>query len=131
MACNALRQDIVRDILEREPLGMDVVFECCGQQDAFDQALDLLRPGGKLILVGIPEFDSWTVNAEKIRRKEISIHPIRRQVDSVQASLDLMESGEINVGSMVTHRFPFSKTKQGFDLVAAYGDGVMKAMIEF
>ncbi|HLP73244.1 MAG TPA: alcohol dehydrogenase catalytic domain-containing protein [Bacteroidales bacterium] len=131
MTCNAVKQDIVRDILEREPLGMDVVFECCGQQDAFDQALDLLRPGGKLILVGIPEFDSWTVNAEKIRRKEISIHPIRRQVDSVQASLDLMESGEINVGSMITHRFPFSKTKQGFDLVAAYGDGVMKAMIEF
>ena len=32
---------------------------------------------------------------------------------------------------MVTHRFPFDKTKEAFDLVAAYGDGVMKAMIDF
>jgi L-iditol 2-dehydrogenase len=32
---------------------------------------------------------------------------------------------------MVTHRFPFEKTKEAFDLVADYHDGVMKAMIDF
>ena len=32
---------------------------------------------------------------------------------------------------MITHRFPFEKTKDAFDLVADYRDGVMKAMIEF
>jgi L-iditol 2-dehydrogenase len=32
---------------------------------------------------------------------------------------------------MVTHRFPFEKTKEAFDLVAEYSDGVMKAMIDF
>ena len=28
-------------------------------------------------------------------------------------------------------RFPFAETKSAFDLVASYGDGVMKAVIEF
>jgi hypothetical protein len=32
---------------------------------------------------------------------------------------------------MATHRFPFSRTKEAFDLVTAYKDGVMKAMIDF
>jgi threonine dehydrogenase-like Zn-dependent dehydrogenase len=32
---------------------------------------------------------------------------------------------------MVTHRFPFARTKEAFDLVAEYSDGVMKAMIYF
>jgi hypothetical protein len=32
---------------------------------------------------------------------------------------------------MVTHRFPLERTKEGFDLVAGYHDGVMKAMIDF
>jgi threonine dehydrogenase-like Zn-dependent dehydrogenase len=32
---------------------------------------------------------------------------------------------------MITHRFPFGKTKEAFDLVADYRDGVMKTMIDF
>jgi threonine dehydrogenase-like Zn-dependent dehydrogenase len=43
----------------------------------------------------------------------------------------MMRTGEIDISGMVTHRFPFGKTKEAFDLVAAYGDGVMKAMIDF
>lgn len=128
---NAAEKDIVKEITTIEHLGLDVVFECCGQQEAFDQAVDLLRPGGKLTVVGIPEFDRWSMNVENTRRKEIMIQFIRRQVDCVEPSLDMMQNGTINIGNMVTHRFPFSKTMDGFDLVAAYGDGVMKAMIEF
>lgn len=128
---NAAEKDIVKEIIAKEHLGLDVVFECCGQQEAFDQAVDLLRPGGKLIVVGIPEFDRWSMNVENTRRKEIMIQFIRRQVDCVEPSLEMMQNGTISIGNMVTHRFPFSKTRDGFDLVAAYGDGVMKAMIEF
>jgi L-iditol 2-dehydrogenase len=43
----------------------------------------------------------------------------------------MMNNGKIDVSNMVTHRFPFSNTREGFDLVAGYQDGVMKAMIDF
>jgi L-iditol 2-dehydrogenase len=128
---NPLKEDIVAKILEETKYGLDIVFECCGQQEAFDQAIDVLKPGGKLVVVGIPEFDRWSMNVENTRRKEISLQFIRRQVDCVEEALDLMKSGIINVDNMVTHRFPFNKTKDAFDLVAAYSDGVMKAMIDF
>jgi threonine dehydrogenase-like Zn-dependent dehydrogenase len=42
-----------------------------------------------------------------------------------------MSSGQIAVGAMATHRFNFNDTAKAFSLVAAYGDGVMKAMIDF
>lgn len=128
---NPLKEDVTRGILAKEKTGLDIVFECCGQQEAFDQAVDLLKPGGRLIVVGIPEFDRWSMNVENTRRKEIMIQFIRRQVDCVQLSLDLMQSGKINVGHMITHRFPFKRTKEAFDLVEAYSDGVMKAMVDF
>jgi L-iditol 2-dehydrogenase len=128
---NPNKKDIVTEILKKETLGMDVVFECCGQQEALDQAIKILKPGGKLIVIGIPEFDRWSIDVETTRRREISLHFIRRQVDCVQPTLDMMENGLINIANMVTHRFPFSKTKEAFDLVAAYSDGVMKAMIDF
>jgi len=128
---NPLKENIAEIVRQREPLGLDIVFECCGQQEAFDQAIDILKPGGRLIVVGIPEFNRWTLSVDDSRRREISVQFIRRQVGCVEDSLDMMNNGKINVGNMVTHRFPFENTKEAFDLVAGYQDGVMKAMIDF
>ena len=123
--------NIVSEIKEREPLLLDVVFECCGQQEAVDQAIEILKPGGKLLIIGIPEFDFWSFDVSKLRRKEITIINVRRQVDCVESALELMEKSLVDVSGMPTHRFPFSETDKAFDLVASYGDGVMKAMIDF
>lgn len=128
---NPLKEDIEQKIREKEPLGLDVVFECCGQQEAIDQAVEIMKPGGKIMVVGIPEFDRWSLNVENTRRREIMIQFIRRQVDCTEDSIELMQQGIINAGNMVTHRFSFDKTQEAFDLVAGYRDGVMKAMIDF
>lgn len=128
---NPSKENIVSKILKNSNLGLDIVFECCGQQEAFDQAIQILKPGGKLIVVGIPEFERWSMDVETTRRKEISLQFIRRQVDCVEEALEMMSNGSININNMVTHRFPLSKSKEAFDLVAGYKDGVMKAMIDF
>ena len=121
--------DIVADVAKREPLLLDAVFECCGRQEALDQAVDLLKPGGKLIIVGIPETDRVSFSIDKIRRREICIQNIRRQNECVQAAIDLLGKLKNKAELMVTHRFCLERTREAFDLVASYGDGVFKAMI--
>lgn len=128
---NVDHADVTGLILEQEPFMLDAVFECCGKQEAVDQAFALIKPGGKLILVGIPEFDHWSFPTDTGRRKEISIQNIRRQVDCVEPALEGIASGTIKVRSMVTHRFALKDTGDAFELVANYRDGVMKAMIDF
>ncbi len=131
LTVNPDKENANEKFMQKEPLGFDIAFECCGKQEAFNQAIDLLKPGGKLVVVGIPEFDYWSMNVEVTRRKEISLQFIRRQVDCVEETLEMMKNGSISIDNMVTHRFPFTKTKEAFDLVAGYKDGVMKAMIDF
>ena len=131
LTANPDREDVVEKITNRVPELLDVVFECCGQQDAIDNAVDLLKPGGKLMIIGIPEFDRWSLPVDKSRHKELCIQNVRRQNEAVQSALDMMADGEISVSEMVTHRFDFKDTKEAFDLVAGYKDGVMKAMIDF
>ena len=128
---NPLNEDIVDAILRSEPHGLDYIFECCGDQEALDQAVKILKPGGSLIVVGIPECERWSVGVDDTRRKETSILFVRRELDCVGPVLDMIKNGKIETRNMITHRFPFSKTKEAFDLVAAYEDGVMKAMIDF
>ena len=96
-----------------------------------DQAIELLKPGGKLMIIGIPEFDRWNFSVDKLRHKEICIQSVRRQNHSLAEALSSMENGKLNVEKMATHRFSFEKTKAGFDMVSSYQDGVMKAMIDF
>jgi len=128
---NPTKNNIVEDIRKLEPLGLDIVFECCGQQEALDQAVDLLKPGGKIMVAGIPEFDRWSLNVENTRRRELMLQFIRRQVNCTGSAIEMMRNGKIDVRNMVTHRFPFARTKEAFDLVSEYRDGVMKAMIDF
>jgi L-iditol 2-dehydrogenase len=122
--------DVVSQILTAEPLGMDVVFECCGQQDALNQAIDIIKPGGTLVIVGTPRKERISFNVDKFRRKEICIRYMRRQNHCVRRAMDLIESGRVGVDFMMTHHFPLEETKKAFDLVAAYGDSVIKAMID-
>lgn len=130
-AGNPDKADIVEMIKTEEPQLLDVVFECCGKQEAADQAVELLKPGGKLMMIGIPEFDRWSFPVDPLRRKEICIQNVRRQNHAVEETLSLLEKGMVDISLMPTHRFPFEKTKEAFDLVAGYHDGVMKAMIDF
>jgi len=127
---NPLKEDVVAAILERQPLGMDVVYECAGQQETIDQAIELLKPGGKLMLIGIPREDRISFSIDKIRRKEVTIINVRRQNACTQAAIDLLASGKGDVDFMVTHRFSMEQARDAFELVAAYRDGVVKAMIE-
>jgi L-iditol 2-dehydrogenase len=121
--------DITGEIIRAEPGGLDAVFECCGQQDAVDQAVDLLRPGGKLMMVGIPETDRISVKIDTARRREICFQNVRRQNNCMDKAIRMVASGAVPIDKLVTHRFSLEQTQKAFDLAAAYGDGVLKAVI--
>ena len=123
--------DIVEKIKKEEPDQLDTVFECAGEQEALDQAIDLLKPGGKLIIIGIPKGNEISFNINKLRRKEISIQNIRRQNNCTQKAIDLISNGKINVDFMATHNFKLKDAQLAFEIVEGYRDGVIKAMISF
>lgn len=127
---NPLTQDVVGEILKRQPLGMDLVYECAGQQETIDQAVAVLKPGGTLMLIGIPREDRISFAIDQIRRKEITIVNVRRQNACTRTTMDLVAAGSIRPDFMVTHRFKLDRVQEAFELVEAYNDGVVKAMIE-
>ncbi len=127
---NPVKENVVASILKQQPLGMDVAFECAGQQETIDHAIDLLKPGGKLLLIGIPREDRISFAIDKIRRKEITIINVRRQNGCTGRAIDLVASRKVRPDFMVTHRFSLDQVQEAFELVAGYRDGVVKAMIE-
>ncbi|MDP7639270.1 MAG: alcohol dehydrogenase catalytic domain-containing protein, partial [Candidatus Hydrogenedentes bacterium] len=120
-------EDIVATISERESLLLDFLFECCDQQEAIDQAMALLKPGGKLLLIGIPETERISFEMDAMRRKEICIQNVRRQNGCASKTIQMLEDSALDARAMVTHRFPFERAKEASDLVTEYGGGGVKA----
>ena len=129
-AGNPRSEDIVKAIRERVPEGLDCVFECAGEQETLDQAVELLTPGGAVMVVGIPETDRISFDAHALRHNELRVATVRRQNLCVQDAIDLIASGRANVDPLVTHHFPLDETAAAFELVTARRDGVLKAIID-
>jgi L-iditol 2-dehydrogenase len=129
-AGNPDRTDIVADILGREPLELDVVFECCGRQSAFEQALALCKPMGRVVIVGIPAEDRTLFAAHEARRKGLTFVHVRRQNECVSPVIDLIDEGRVVPDFMITHRFRLDDAAGAFELLADYRDGIIKAMVE-
>ena len=122
-------ENVVQAMAHLEPGGIDIAFECAGQQETLDQAVDMLKPGGTLMLIGIPRAERISFCPDSIRRKEIAIINVRRQNHCTQKAIDLIAEGKVNLDFMITHTFEFDQSQRAFDLVADYKDGVVKALI--
>ncbi|MDH4271549.1 MAG: zinc-binding dehydrogenase, partial [Candidatus Aminicenantes bacterium] len=108
---------------------VDAVFECCGDQSALDQAVDLLKPGGRLFIIGIPAEDRISFDVHTLRRKEISLHNVRRQRGCIRDAIDLIHRKKVEVRFMASHTFPIGDSRRAFELAAGYRDGVIRAII--
>ena len=128
-AGNPGREDIVDRIKSFAPGGLEAVFECCGDQSAVDQAVELLRPGGRLFIIGIPAGDRISFDAHALRRKELSLHNVRRQRFCVREAVDLIRNKQVDVSFLATHRFALEDARRAFELAAGYRDGVLRAII--
>lgn len=120
----------IKELMELEKYQLDYVFECCGKQEAVDVGTELLKPGGKLIIVGIPEFENYSFNAHAMRRTEITIQNIRRQNEYVDKTIDYVSKKIINPEFIITHHFSLSEAEKAFNLVFNYQDNVIKAIID-
>lgn len=108
----------------------DVVIEAAWAQESVQQAMEIVRPGGTVVLVGIPFEDSVTFSHSVARRKGLTILMSRRMKNTYPRAIALVESGRVDLDSLVTHRFALSDTPEAFRMNAKYEGEVVKIIIE-
>jgi L-iditol 2-dehydrogenase len=94
------------------------------------QAAEMARLGGRLVLVGIPGPDKLAMKHSTARRKGLTIRVSRRMKHVYPRAIRLVENGRIDLLGIASHRFPLERTPEAFALNAAYADQVNKIIIE-
>jgi L-iditol 2-dehydrogenase len=108
--------------------GVDVAFEAAGNDEAVGLAIASVRPGGRMVLAGIPGDDVITLPAALARRKGLTIAMVRRMNEVYPRAISLAERGVVDLGSLVTRRAGLG------DIAAAFGDAAhrngLKVIVE-
>ena len=103
-------------LTERLPRGgVDVAFETAGEDDALASAIDAARPGGRIVIVGIPDGDRTSFTASTARRKGLTLLLCRRmEATDLPRAIALAETGRVQLGPLVSERYALSEWRQAF-----------------
>ena len=94
--------------------GADVVFECSGAAPAILGLPALARPGGAIVLVGMP-VDPVPVDIVGLQAKELRIETVFRYANVYDRAIALIASGKVDLKPLISATIPFEDSIAGFD----------------
>jgi 2-desacetyl-2-hydroxyethyl bacteriochlorophyllide A dehydrogenase len=93
--------------------GVDCVVETAGTPEAVTHALALVRPGGRVVLTGLPHA-ATPVSFFSVVRREITITGSMIYQDEFGEAIRLVASGQVQTAPLVTHRLPLDDIARAF-----------------
>jgi L-iditol 2-dehydrogenase len=123
--------DPVRAVLDATGgRGVDVAIEAAWADHSVQQAAEMARMGGRLVLVGIPGDDRLALKHSTARRKGLTIRMSRRMQHSYPRAISLAARGAVDLHGLISHHLPLERVPEAFALNVAYRDHVVKIMID-
>jgi L-iditol 2-dehydrogenase len=109
--------------------GFDVVFEVAGDDHTPEQAIEICKPGGKIILIGINPNNEIKINSGIFRRKGLTLLSVRRMKHTYPEAISLKLSGKVNFNPLMTHNYDLEHAAEAFNLADNYLEGAVKVFI--
>jgi L-iditol 2-dehydrogenase len=110
-------------------VGCPLVVEATNNPFGFRDAVHCARIGGRIMLVGIPDGDIYSLPAADARRRALKVKFVRRMGEVYPRAINLVESGRVDVATLVTHRVGLEETPEVFRALAENEPGYVKALI--
>jgi L-iditol 2-dehydrogenase len=100
-------------------VGVDIAFEMAGTDEAISAAVEVVRPGGRVVLGGIPSSDHSSFPASTARRKGLTLVMVRRMKDVYPRTIAMVRDGRVDVSSIVSDVFPLGEVQDAFAFAVA------------
>jgi D-arabinitol dehydrogenase (NADP+) len=110
--------------------GYDTVIDATGAIPVMQRAIDFARPGGKVLLFGVPPSGKeMSLEAFKIFHKGLTILSSFTSVRNSYEAINLLRSGRIRVDRLVSHHLPLEEFQHGIEIIEGGREGVKKVQI--
>ena len=128
---NSADKDRKQKILDHtDGRGVDVAIVATSSLKALEDAIDMVRKGGVVMMFGVPSKGAkMDLDMNKIYSKEITLVTSYAASDKdTKEALKLIESSQIDVKQLITHTYPITDSQKAFDH-ARSGNNAMKIII--
>lgn len=124
-------QEKFLDSFKKEAIdGANIVFEVVGSDSSAELALELARPGGKVLILGVFEHNVM-INMMNIVRKELQVYGSWTCIFSFEQTMLFLKSQKLDANKFITHRYSFSDAIKAFEEASTDKSNRIKTVIEF
>src|SRR5680860_148501 len=109
--------------------GADVTIEANGFEPTFKGAIDGVRPGGTVSLIGVFE-KPQILEMQKLWIQNITIKMGLVPANHIPELIDLIKEGKINMKPLITHTIPLSQVAEGYDIFEQRRDNAIKVVLK-
>lgn len=110
--------------------GFDVVLDCCGNSPAVSSALMAVRPGGRVILVGV-SLGTVTIPTVVAVMRELTIQgSIAYTKEEFQTCIDLMAGKKIEVLKFVDDIVGLDGVQKAYERLTSGDDDAVKILVD-
>jgi D-xylulose reductase len=99
---------------DTEGWGADLVFEASGSPKAYEGITEVIRPGGKLVVIGMP-VEPVALDMSLFAAKEIRIETVFRYANVFDRALNMIASGKVDLKPLVTGTYSFDDSIVAFE----------------
>lgn len=108
--------------------GVDKVFEAAGPPDAIGLTTEVAKAGARVIMIGIPKTDDFSISHQEARKKGLTILMVRRFRNSMEQAIEML-SGGLGIENIITKKFGFAEAQKVFRQNQEYKDGLLKSVL--
>ena len=129
LALNPMKVDVPEAIRElTEGRGADQTIEAVGAKPTYEMALEAVRPGGNVSIIGVFE-KPQELAMNKLWIKNIKISMGLVNANRIPELIRLIENGKINTNFLITHRAPLNDIVKGYDIFGNKKDNCIKWVV--
>jgi L-iditol 2-dehydrogenase len=115
---NAKGEGDVREIMKlTHNQGVDIALEAVGSSITINKAIQVVRPGGRVVVIGTGVESQLKINIYEISSKELDFLGVWRYVRAFPTALALITKGAIKTEDIITHRFPLEEIEKAMSLI--------------
>ena len=113
-----------------ENIGPDVVLECAGTAPAIQQAVGMVKKGGRVVIGGLSPEDA-PLPLRRFVLDEIEVVGSRAAPNCLPEVLRLVQSGALRLGELVTHRFPVERAAEAYALLDEHPERCLQVLLTY